>query len=154
MKDAAAISSLRGMLHEQFRLPLPAIDWLADLYVVIQRIDDIADEGEIPRNELNELLWKSLVSLPANPFFQAHAHSLMPLVQSMILKWQASDFVERNDLKDQLPKAYMWRASFFDVVLQVLYLVHGEQVATAEGWKVMAMYSEKLNDYLVEFQNA
>lgn len=153
MKEARAVASLRSCFA-QMALPEVAADWLADLFLVIQRIDDIADEGSIPRNELNGLLWTSLVALPANPFFQQHAHSLIPLLQSMILKWQASDYVERHGMRELLPKAYMWRASYYDVVLHVFLLVHGQEMATENAWRVMAMYGETLKDYLAEFENA
>lgn len=152
-KDEASLASLRACFAE-LGFPPAASDWLCDLFLVIQRIDDIADNGSIPRTELNGLLWKSLVSLPANPFFHAHAHSLIPLLQSAILKWQASDYVERHGVKDQLPKAYVWRAGFYDVVLHCFLIIHGEEAATADGWKVLAMYGEKLNDYLSEFDHA
>ena len=152
-KDENSITSLRDCFAE-LGLPPVVSEWLCDLFVVIQRIDDIADNGSIPRNELNGLLWKSLVSLPANPFFQQHAHSLIPLLQSAILKWQASDYVERHGVKEQLPKAYVWRAGFYDVVLQCFLIIHGEEAATADGWKVLAMYGEKMADYLTEFEHA
>ena len=32
--------------------------------------------------------------------------------------------------------------------------IHGEEAATADGWKVLAMYGEKMADYLTEFEHA
>lgn len=152
-KDERSIAALRSCFAE-FCFPPAASEWLCDIFQVIQHIDDIADDGSITRPALNGLLWKSLVSLPANPFFQMYAHSLIPLLQSAVMKWQAADHVERQGIKDQLHKAYVWRAGFYDLVLHCFLLIHGPEAATADGWKVLALYGEKLNEYLAEFDYA
>jgi hypothetical protein len=70
----------------------------------------------------------------------------------MILKWQASDQAERAGRADA--RSFMWRAGFYDVVLMAVALCHGSGHATNVASDVMAIYGEKLEDYLKEFNHA
>jgi hypothetical protein len=50
--------------------------------------------------------------------------------------------------------SYAWRASYYDVVLHVIGLVHGRHVAMQSAHLVMKMYGESIDDYMKEFGNA
>lgn len=69
-----------------------------------------------------------------------------------ILKWQASDRAEREGHADAM--SFVWRAGFYDIVLMVVQLCHGRQVAQSCAHHVMGLYGEKLDDYLKEFNHA
>jgi hypothetical protein len=45
----------------------------------------------------------------------------------------------------------MWRAGYYDIILTVVQLCHGAEVAKESAHMVMRMYGEKLEDYLEEF---
>jgi hypothetical protein len=70
------------------------------------------------------------------------------------LKWRAAEEVERNKLADQYEKSFVWRAGFYDVVLQCVLLVHGSVKAAGLAPHVMALYGERLEDYKKEFGDA
>jgi hypothetical protein len=150
--DERAEHWLRKNFSEVLDLPEDAENFLIDLYKVIQLFDDVADEDHVSRNRLDAVVWASLVGMPGNAFYVAHAKNLIPVLATQILKWQASDRVERSGNAN--PKSYMWRAGYYDVVLLVIRLCHGYDKAMELGPAVMTLYAETLNDYLEEFGNA
>lgn len=105
---------------EDLKLPSEAIDWLSMLWHVTQVWDDVADSDEIKRNDLDNAIWYSLVGMYANPFFQANSSSLLPVVANVIMKWQASDYAERESESDA--RSFVWRAGFYDVVLSLIHI--------------------------------
>lgn len=146
------MSAMRSHLEDTLALPLPAVEWLSILWEVIQTFDDYADGDAVARQELDALIWNALVALPCHPFFVAHAHTLGVALSTAILKWQASDRAEREGLADA--RSFVWRASYYDVVLVVLNLCYSPTVAQSKAHLVMGLYGEKLDDYLKEFDHA
>jgi len=133
-------------------LPPDAVRWLLDLWHVIQVWDDVADGDPIKREDLDRAIF--LTVAPFNPFYEDNKRTLFPVLANMVLKWKASDTIEREGLKSHLHKAYMLRAGYYDVVLQVLAIVKGEDVAMAEAHKVALLYGETFEEYAKEFQDA
>lgn len=139
-------------LTENFKIEGAAHDWLMGLWNAIQVFDDMAD-GEFPdREDLLNAIADTLCSMPANPFFQHHAPTLIPLLAVAILKWKAADDVERD--KQPTEMSYAWRAGFYDIVLAVVQIVHGRQVALDAARYVMGLYGESYADYVTEFSHA
>lgn len=143
---------LRENLIKVFMLPLPAVDWLVMVYDAIQVFDDVADGDFVERADLNATIWNTLVGMQQNAFFIGNSNHLVPLLATMILKWQASDTAERSKQADA--KSFMWRAGYYDLILMSVSLVHGAGFATKHGHHVMALYGETLEDYLKEFGDA
>lgn len=143
---------LRLNLQRVLALPAPAVDWLLMLFGAIQVFDDVADGDPVEREDLNAVIWNTLVGMNQNTFWIANSHSLAPVVATMILKWQASDQAERAGKADA--KSFVWRAGYYDVVLMVVALCHGTQQATEKAQQVMQLYGETFEDYLKEFDHA
>jgi len=139
-------------LVNTLNLPQSAAEWLMMLWNAIQVFDDVADEDAIERQDLDAVIWNTLVAMPQNQFFAAHSSILLPIVSTMILKWQASDRIERDGKADA--KSYMWRAGYYDVILIVVQLCHGVKLATENAHIVMEMYGETFAEYKKEFDNA
>lgn len=142
---------LQQAFTEMLELPPAAAAWLLDLWEVSQVFDDFADGDSVPREALDAAIYASLVDMPANPFFLAHAATLSPMLASLVLKWKASDAAERNGAADE--KSFVWRAAYYDMVLMVVMLCHGPRVALQAADKVMALYGEKFEDYRKEFSH-
>ena len=140
---------LRENLEKGLALPAPATEWLMMLYEAIQVFDDVADGDPVKREDLNATIWNTLVGMNQNSFWLVNSQTLTPVVASMILKWQASDQAERAGRADAV--SFVWRAGFYDVVLMTVALCHGTDHATKVASDVMAIYGEKLEDYLQEF---
>ena len=143
---------LRLNLQRVLALPAPAIDWLLMLFEAIQVFDDVADGDPVEREDLNAVIWNTLVGMNQNTFWIANSHSLAPVVATMILKWQASDQAERDGKADA--KSFVWRAGYYDVVLMTVALCHGTQQATDKAQQVMELYGETFEDYMKEFDHA
>jgi len=143
---------LRENLTKVFMLPQPAVDWLVMVYDAIQVFDDVADGDPVAREDLNAVIWNTLVGMHQNAFFIANSHHLTPLLATMILKWQASDTAERQGQADA--KSFGWRAGYYDLILMTVSLTHGAGFATKNAHLVMALYDEKFEDYMKEFGNA
>jgi len=141
--------SLRIIFARDYGLPQSASDWLIMLYEATQLFDDVADGDPIKREDLNAVLWATLVAMPVNDFYRAHQIELGALVANFILKWQASDVAERNKTHDEV--SFVWRAGFYDVVLGAVRLCHGPALAHNLAVKVMKLYGEKYADYVKEF---
>ena len=148
-------SNTKDMLDSLKPLELPphALQWLIDLNQAVQGLDDWHDEDPIPQNEKLKVIHLCLVGLSGNPFFLQNYHRLLPLLNSFILKWSAANDIEDNRLKEHLPKAYMWRAGFYDIVLEVVSIVYGFDVASNLSSYVLKMYGETYDEYSKEFLN-
>lgn len=147
-----ARESLQQLFQASLELPPDAAAWLLALWDVIQVFDDVVDNDAVARADLDRAIFTSLVGLPANTFFQTHGTSLLPILATAILKWKASDDAEREGSADE--KSFVWRASYYDVVLAVVLLCHGQTAAMGAANHVMKMYGESFADYRKEFNHA
>jgi hypothetical protein len=146
------LESLGKNLTEGLFLPVDAVKWLLDLFHAFQIFDDFADNDAVDRNDLNLLIWNTLVGMQQNPFYMANSYCLSSIVGLNILKWQASDTVERSGNADA--KSYVWRAGYYDIVLAVVQLCHGPVFAAQNAHIVLGLYGETYDDYMKEFKNA
>jgi len=144
--------SLRTNLEGAFLLPREAVDLLLMVFHVTQTFDDYADGDEVSRDDLNALIWDTMVAIPENRFYRMYSDKLVPVIATCILKWQGSDMAERNGQAGAM--AYSWRAGFYDLVLFVFSLVHGPTVAIQNSLTIMSLYGESFEDYMKEFDNA
>ncbi len=122
------------------------------LWGAIQLFDDVADGDHIDREDLNAVIWNTLIGMNQNSFWITNSITLAPVIATMVLKWQGSDKAERSGKADA--RSYVWRAGYYDVVMLVVALCNGTKYATDNANLVMSLYGEKLEDYLREFNNA
>jgi hypothetical protein len=133
-------------------LPLSAQKWLIDFFWVIQGLDDWRDNDPVEPKQKEKVIYQVMVELPQNHFFQTNSHNLLPLVSILVLKWIGANKLEDN--REQLHKAYMWRAAYYDLILEVVRLVHGFDGAASAAEYVAKLYGETYEDYVKEFENA
>lgn len=136
-------------IQETLQLPDDAIKYLDDFYHVIQAWDDFVDGDAMPRDEIDRAIYASLVEIPSNPFFRSNASILLPIHSNLVLKWKGADTAEQSGTS--LHQAYMWRAGFYDLILQVVSIVHGPKLAMECAHVVMELYAESFEDYAKEF---
>lgn len=148
----SAIQSLHDNLAKAFELPSSAIEWLLMIYQAIQVFDDVADNDNVTRQELDKTIWNMLVAMHHNQFWKINQDALVPLLSTMVLKWQASDIAERSGQADE--KSFVWRAGYYDLVLASVQICHGPEIAIKMSKYVMQLYGEKFEDYVKEFRNA
>ena len=133
-------------------LPEPTVRWLLDFWDVIQGLDDWRDNDEISPQEKEAVIYKVMFLLPNNPFFQYHSKELLPIISNLVLRCIGANKLEDN--REHLQKAYMWRAAYYDLILEVVRLVHGFEAAANASDFVAKLYGETFEDYVKEFQNA
>ena len=143
---------LKSHFTDKLQLIPDAAEWLCDFWVVTQLFDDVADGDKVERKDLDRVIWASLVGMNRNRFWTSNSLHLLPIIEVLILKWQASDKAERNNRANE--QSYMWRAGFYDLVLMVYYLCHGEPMAREQSETILSLYGEKYKDYNKEFNNA
>lgn len=148
----SAAQDLSRHLQQSFAITGEAHDWVMSLWNAIQVFDDMAD-GDFPeREDLFACIADTLCNMPANPFFQEHCETLLPLMAVALLKWRAADDAEREGTVSET--SFVWRAGFYDIVLAVVQLVHGEAIAREIAQNVMRLYGENYADYAKEFTHA
>lgn len=147
MRDQVQVFCSKGL-----QLPPAATDWLCNLWDAIQFLDDVVDGDAIDRKTKDAQVFNLLVGLPMSPFFRANADSLYTAVTTMIMKWHAANDAEESGKADA--RSFVARAGFYDVVLMVVTLCHGPEIARDLAKHVMWMYGETLEDYLREFNHA
>lgn len=135
---------------ESLRLPEPAVQWLLSVFDAIQTFDDFADGDPVDRQRLNALIWNTMIGLPQNPWFVAHAGALLPVMAVQFLKWHGSDMAERAARADEV--SFVWRAGFYDLVLLCVQLSQGTQAAMDAAPDVLRLYGENYADYRKEFE--
>lgn len=147
-----SVSWLSRNIKEALGLPDDAHDWLMGMWNVAQVFDDMADGDKPDRADVDRALCDALVNLPENQFYLAHRHILLPLVALAVLKWKASDDMERAGEVGAL--SYVWRAGFYDLVLACVQIVHGIDNAMDIAANVARLYGEKFDDYMREMSDA
>jgi len=143
---------MNEQLLAPLNLPFAAQKWLIDFFAVIQGLDDWRDNDPVEPLQKEKVIYQVMVELPQNHFFQTHSHNLLPLVSILVLKWIGANKLEDN--REQLHKAYMWRAAYYDLILEVVRLIHGFDAAANAAEYVVKLYGETYEDYVKEFQNA
>jgi hypothetical protein len=143
---------MNAQLLAPLNLPPATQRWLLDFFDVIQGLDDWRDNDPVEPKQKEKVIYQVMVELPQNHFFQTHSHNLLPLVSILILKWIGANNLEDN--REQLHKAYMWRAAYYDLILEVVRLVHGFDEAANAAEYVAKLYGETYEDYVKEFENA
>jgi hypothetical protein len=143
---------MKPELLAPLNLPESTVRWLLDFWSVIQGLDDWRDNDEVSPQEKEAVIYKVMFLLPNNPFFQYHSKELLPIVSNLVLRWIGANRLEDN--REDLHKAYMWRAAYYDLILEVVRLVHGFEAAANASDFVARLYGETFEDYVKEFQNA
>jgi hypothetical protein len=141
---------LRENLEKVFMLPPVAVEWLMDLFECIQFLDDVQDKAEITQDAAYSSMNKLLVSLPNSPFWYQHGTKIAPILSVQFLKWVAANRAENNCRADA--KSFVWRAGYYDIVLFVVGIVHGDKIAAEAAEVVLRLYGEDIESYLGEFK--
>ena len=147
-----AALDLSHHLQKSFAITGHAHDWVMALWNAVQVFDDMADGAFPDREDLFACIADTFCNMPANPFFQENCKTLLPLMAVALLKWRASDDAEREG--NPTETSFVWRAGFYDIVLAVVQLVHGQSVAREIAHHVMHLYGENYADYRKEFSDA
>ncbi len=136
---------------KKLNLSPSATDFVLMLWAIIHFFDDVVDgDKELDTGQIKGILVDVLVRLPLNAFYIQNQASLIPVIANAILTWNASDIMEYEGTANE--RSFAWRASYYQVVLQVYALVHGMDKAMADADKILNLYGETYSDYKIEFK--
>lgn len=116
---------------------------LKDIWNVIQAWDDLHDGDQ--NKQAAAAMRIANIDIPMNPLYQAFATPLQ--MQQMYLKWCASNAFEEAKLRDQLPKSYMLRAEYYQLIVNMICLLEGVEIAALKAPDVWVCYGESYQDY-------
>ena len=131
-----------------------AVKWLSTMWEVFQGLDDWRDNDPLPKQEIEQVIYQVLVECPQNQFFQANANRLLPILSTAVLKWIGANVVEDEKVEEALSKAFVWRAGFYDLVVETTNICNGFEFAQKASPYIMCMYGETFENYVKEFNNA
>lgn len=131
-------------------LPDNAITWLLEIYHAIQILDDIQDKefSKIESTGLDRMIWFLCIGIHTDSFFVKNKEALIPVMATSLIKWQAANLAEENKLANE--KSFVWRSSYFDLVIVVAIIIFGYEKAKMLSPMIMNMYGENYSDYIKE----
>lgn len=116
---------------------------LKDIWDVIQAWDDLYDGDE--NREAAVAMRLANIDIPLNPLYAAFATPLQ--MQRLYLKWRAANAIEEAKLLEQLPKSYMLRAEYYQLVVDMICLLEGVEKAALKAPDVWVCYGETYPEY-------
>lgn len=124
-----------------------ACDFAAALWTAIQEWDDLHDEGRCKNH--NALLSWLAFGKEYTPYFAENAHILRPALLVMYLSWRAANVLERGS-RDDVAKAFMLRAAFYQVLHVMAWIAGGDDHAADVGPEIYRAYGETIEDLAQE----
>lgn len=89
-------------LLEWFDGDQSAVEFIIALSSIAELWDDLIDKDkELTPEEINQVFWNALVTLPCNEFFNTHKAFLMPLILQGINAWHDSVELEAGPENDR-----------------------------------------------------
>ena len=131
-------------------LPLDAQEYLLGIWHASQFFDDLLDGDPVTRDDVMNTIYYCFSRQNLNPFYLRYISQLVPMQETIIVKWIGSDKAERAKNADA--RSFVWRASYYDLVVFVTCLCHGMEAATNASDYLLNMYGESLDEYLKEFK--
>jgi arginine/lysine/ornithine decarboxylase len=117
--------------------------------------DDLIDKDHVVSDRhVHRVFTNMLVEMPRNPFYQAHAQNLAPVLIMAIQNWHVANAVERND-KNDIPAeaAFVLRSAYVDMVTMVATICGGYDYGVGVAKRVRALaHREGFQQYLANLE--
>lgn len=117
--------------------------------------DDLIDKDKpIHDDDINRAFLQALVALPANDFFVAHRHQMLPLMVSGINAWMDSTTYEKGGSDHQRVFSYVLRDWYMELVSMVIYITRGWSYLRDVSIEVREFFThhETLDQYMERFK--
>jgi len=145
--------NFEDLLSKWFKGNADAVSFALQIWEAAQIWDDMKDGAKQGSDDVEDLLAWLAFGKEYSPFFAKYQPILRPALLGMYLKWSAANVLEVGD-EDDINKAYMLRAGFYDVLHLMVWLVGGNDWARRVGPEIYRAYGETLNELKREFDNA
>lgn len=142
MATAAHRDAIREVI-EHFVENEEGVRVLMMVWDAIQAWDDAYDGDDNPG--FADAFRIALVDLPGSPLYIPAALHFQ--IQQVFIKWHAANKIEEAQLKDHLPKAYMLRAEFYQLIVNMVLYFEGLDVALEKAPDIWVCYGEIYQEY-------
>ncbi len=108
-----------------------AVRFLEDITEILHLWDDLVDRDKpLQDAQINQTMWKALITLPRNPFYASYFQQLNTLLMAAIVNWEVATHMEREPHgENDLAIAFILRSAYIDLVLGVALIVGGRDHA-------------------------
>lgn len=140
--------TMNDKILEWMRGDEDATHFAVQMWDALQQWDDIIDEGrcETP----NDLMGWLAFGKEYHPFFAKHSPILRPCFLQLYLSWTSANVLERGS-RDDVNKAYMLRAGYYQFLQMMAWCVGGERWAVLVGPDIYRYYAETADGLWKEF---
>ena len=122
-----------------------AMRFCADMVEVAHVWDDLVDgDKPVTSSKANSIFRKMMLEIPSNEFYRANFTFLHPILVMVWAQWDAANAMETHPFKDDMAKAYMLRASLYQLFHACAVLCGGLDWAGQIGPEVYRLYGENL----------
>lgn len=120
-----------------------AMRFCADMVEVAHVWDDLVDcDKPVSSAKADAVFRKMILEIPANDFYRANFNFLHPVLVMIWAQWDAANSMETHPFKNDLEKAYMLRASLYQLFHACAVLCGGLDWAAEIGPEVYRLYGE------------
>lgn len=146
MRDARTIELLNGF----FRGDSDAVDLALMLTRIADVWDDLIDKDvEVAPDDIHQMMWFSLSGINRNQFFRRHSAELLPIIETSIFNWLASNELREKHGQKGTEIAHVIRHSLCDVFVHMCRIIGGYELAVkaTPGIKLLAQ-GDTLEEFL------
>lgn len=131
-----------------FRGNASAMRFCADLVEVAHVWDDLVDADKpVSSAKADAAFRKMMLEIPANEFYRANFAFLHPVLVMVWAQWDAANSMETHPFRNDLEKAYMLRASLYQLFHACAVLCGGLDWAAKIGPEVYRLYGESMETF-------
>lgn len=117
-----------------------AARFLLDIAALSHTYDDLIDRDKpVTDGAIHQMVWRALVSIPENPFFNQHQAALRPVLATSILNWRAANDMEKSGCLEKLRISHATRYELSDVLLLCMLLTGGMEHAASNAQRARLM---------------
>ena len=120
----------------------------ADMVTVAHVWDDLVDADKPVSADVADMAFrKMMLEIPSSGFYRANFDFLHPVVVMIWAQWTAANAMETHPFEGDREKAFMLRASLFQLFHACAVLCGGLDWAGQIGPEIYRLYSENLETF-------
>lgn len=138
------------LLLEFLRGDKAATSFVVRVFRALHVWDDLIDKDKkVTDDEIHAVFWDLLITLPADPFYQAHLHLLSSTLVNAVINWNIANKMEREGNDKDKSIAFILRGAYIDVLSAAAFIVGGIDWVNHIGPEIRRWaHEETFDEYL------
>lgn len=137
-----------GAFYRWFRGNQSAARFCADMAEIAHVWDDLVDADKpVSSAEADRIFRKMVLEVPANEFYRANFGFLHPVMVMVWGQWSAANGMETHPIRGDREKAFMLRASLYQLFHACAVVCGGLDWAAQIGPEIYRFYGESLESF-------